>query len=257
MIAEGTPPARFAREHAHYRRDLPFWRALAAESASPVLDLGAASGRVAIPLARDGHEVWALDASEGMLAALRGALAAEPADVAARVHPVRADLRDFALGRSFPLAVMPMNTLQTFLSRDEQLACLGTVRGHLDPLGELVLDLVVADLEAVARAVGVEQPAERWVDPADGATLERTAWYEAVDAASGTVRFTACIVERWPDGRSETHLRPQTVHVFAPTEMWELAVEAGYEVRAVYGDFDGGPLDTGSELQVYRLGVAR
>ena len=46
----------FALEHAHYTRDIPFWRAAAARLGSPVLDLGCATGRVALPLARDGAE---------------------------------------------------------------------------------------------------------------------------------------------------------------------------------------------------------
>ncbi|MGE3139883.1 MAG: class I SAM-dependent methyltransferase, partial [Thermoleophilia bacterium] len=76
---------RFTAEHAHYTEDLAFWRATAARTGGPVLDLGCAAGRVAIPLARDGHEVWALDASLEMLAELGQRLAAEPAEVAGRV----------------------------------------------------------------------------------------------------------------------------------------------------------------------------
>jgi len=255
VIAEGTPAARFAREHAHYDVDLPFWRALAA-AGSPVLDLGAAVGRVAIPLARDGHEVWALDGSAGMLDVLRGALAGEEEAVAARVHPVHADLRAFALGRTFPLAIMPMNTLQTLLTRDEQLDCLHAVRGHLDPLGEFVFDLVMPDLDGIAGAVGQVRDGATWYDAETGATLAHSAWYDAVDRSTGTVAFTARVDETDAAGRTETHLRPQTVHLFTPTEVWELAVDAGLEVRAVFGDFDGRPLEPGAERQIYRCGVA-
>jgi len=256
VIAEGTPAARFAREHAHYVEDLPFWRSVAAAVSGPVLDLGAAVGRVAIPLARDGHEVWALDGSADMLAALRDALAGEDAAVAARVHMVRADLRAFALGRAFPLAIMPMNTLQTLLIRADQLACLRAVRDHLDLGGELVFDLVMADLEAAARAVGLVQQGVTWRDPATGATLAHSAWYDAVDPATGTVSFTTRVDETAPDGATRAHLRPQTVHLFTPTEVWELSVDAGLEVLAVFGDFDGRPLEPGSERQIYRCGVA-
>ena len=40
-----------------YREDLPLWRALADRAGGPVLDVGAGTGRVALDLARAGHEV--------------------------------------------------------------------------------------------------------------------------------------------------------------------------------------------------------
>ncbi len=256
MIAEGTPPERFALEHAHYAEDLPFWRALAAGAAGPVLDLGAAVGRVAIPLARDGHEVWALDGSPGMLRELGQRLEAEPAGVAARIRCVEGDLRDFTIGRSFPLAIMPMNTLQALLPREEQLACLRRVRAHLDAGGEFVFDVAVPDLDAIDGQLGVVTPGGVWRDEATGVTLVHSARFDRVDRRAGNVAFTAQIDEIDPDGAVTTHLRPHLVHLFPPSELWELVVAAGLEVRAVYGDFAGGPLEPGSERQVVRCGVA-
>ena len=97
---------RFAAEHAHYDDDIPFWRRHAARRGGPVLDLGCATGRVAIPLARNGHEVWALDRSPAMLDELRRRLAGEDPATAARVHPVEGDLARFDLGRRFALVAV-------------------------------------------------------------------------------------------------------------------------------------------------------
>ena len=255
MIAEGTPPERFALEHAHYAEDLPFWRALANDRGSPVLDLGAAVGRVAIPLARDGHEVWALDGSPGMLAELGRRLQTEPADVAARVRCVAADLRDFALGRTFPLAIMPMNTLQALLTPVDQLACLRRIGTHLDRDGEFVFDVAVPDLDAIEDQLGAVAPGGVWRDGDSGVTLVHSARFDSVDRRTGTVGFTAQIDEVGPDGGVTTHLRPHTVHLFPPSELWELIVDGGMEVRAVHGDFRGGPLEPGAERQIVRCGV--
>ena len=48
-----------------YAADLPLWRELAAREAGPVLDVGAGTGRVALDLARAGHDVTALDRDAG------------------------------------------------------------------------------------------------------------------------------------------------------------------------------------------------
>jgi SAM-dependent methyltransferase len=257
VIAEGTPPERFALEHGHYDEDLPFWVALAQTIGGPVLDVGAAVGRVTIPIARLGHQVCAVDGSQGMLDALGAALAREVPGVAALVATARCDFRTLDLGDlRFPLVLMPMNSLQALLTREDQLACLVGIRRHLGPGGVFAFDVALPDLDAIAAALGQVQPGSTWTDPVSGATLAHSAWFDAVDAESGTVSFTTRIEQSAANGPTGTHLRPQTVHLFSPTELWELLHEAGLEVQAVYGDFDGTPLASGGERQIYRCGVA-
>ena len=67
--------ACFALEHRHYDEDLGFWQRTARRLGGPILDVGAAAGRIALPLARAGHEVWAIDRSPDMCAALARAAA--------------------------------------------------------------------------------------------------------------------------------------------------------------------------------------
>lgn len=258
MIAEeGTPPERFALEHAHYDLDVPFWIALANEIGGPVLDVGAAVGRVTIPIARLGHQVCAVDGSQGMLDALVAAVTQELPEVAALVATAQCDFRTLDLGdRTFPLALMPMNSLQALLVREDQLACLAGIRRHLTLGGVFAFDVAVPDLDAIASALGQVQPGVTWADPATEATLEHSAWFDTVDHATGTVSFTTRIDQSDPDGSTTAHLRTHTVHLFAPTELWALLHEAGLEVQAVYGDFDGTPLSSDAERQIYRCGVA-
>ena len=92
-------------ECGDYAADLPLWRALAAETGGPVLDVGAGTGRVSLDLAAAGVPVVALDADAALLAALRRR-------ATGLVETVVADARTFALGRRFPLIVVPMQTLQ-------------------------------------------------------------------------------------------------------------------------------------------------
>lgn len=256
-MADGTPPPRFALEHAHYADDLPFWRMLAQELGSPVLDLGAAVGRIAIPLARDGVEVWALDSSEGMLAELRGALRKEAPDVAGRVRPLFGDMRRLSLDGSFAMILMAMNTFQGLLDTEDQIACLEGARDHLQPGGELVFDLMLPDLAEISAAIGVVRQGAVHRDPVTGATLMHAAWYDDLDPVTQTARFTLQIDEMDAAGSLTRHLRPHTVHLYMPTEVRHLIARAGLHVRAVYGGFEGEPLGPDSSRQIYRCGVAR
>ena len=87
-----------------YVEDLPLWRELAGDG--PVLDVGCGTGRVALDLAARGVPVVGLDRDAELLAALSERAGGLP------VETVRADARDFDLGRTFPVVLAPMQTVQ-------------------------------------------------------------------------------------------------------------------------------------------------
>ncbi len=247
---------RFAAEHAHYTEDIAFWRAAALRLRGPVLDLGAAAGRVAIPLARDGAEVWALDRSPAMLAELRRRLAAEPAAVASRVHPVAGDLAHLDLPHRFRLVMVAMNTLQVLTEPADRVSCMAGVRRHLDAGGEFVFDVALPDVEEIVDSMGVERDGGVHTDPETGAVLRHSAWYDRWDPGTHTLEFTLRIRETPPQGPPREALRHHRVHLFTPDELASLLAGAGLEQVEVLGDFDGSPLDDLSERQIHRCRVA-
>ncbi|MEQ8833251.1 MAG: class I SAM-dependent methyltransferase [Miltoncostaeaceae bacterium] len=258
MSAEATlqEAQRFLREHAHYREDLGFWRAHARRLGGPVLDLGAAGGRVAITLAGDGHEVWALDRSPQMLDALTDAAARAGEEVARRIHPLEADMRSFSLERRFPLVAIAMNTLQALTEPADQLACLGAAAAHLAPGGELIFDVAHPDPGEIAEGLGEVREGGSFVDPLTGIELHHAAWYDSWDPLTQTLEFTHRIVEVSPGGDRAEFLRRHRVHLFMPVELDHLIARAGLRTIETTGDFAGGPLRAGGETQIRRCAVA-
>jgi SAM-dependent methyltransferase len=121
-----------------YDLDLPLWRELADHEGSPVLDVGAGTGRVALDLARGGHEVVALDRDPDLLAALRVRAGDLP------VSTVAADARELDLGRRFPLIIVPMQTLQLLGGPEGRGRFLAAARDHLATGGLLAAALADA-----------------------------------------------------------------------------------------------------------------
>ena len=121
-----------------YAEDLPLWRELAHERGGPVLDVGAGTGRVTLDLARQGFEVVAVDVEEELLAALRERAGDLPVQTAC------ADARELALGRRFPLALVPMQSLQLFGGPEGRGRFLRAVREHLETGGLLAMALADA-----------------------------------------------------------------------------------------------------------------
>jgi SAM-dependent methyltransferase len=124
-------------ECGRYRADLPLWDELARATPDGVLDVGAGTGRVALPLARAGHAVTALDVDRELLAVLTER--AEGLDVPTLV----ADAQDFALDRPVGLVIVPMQTLQLLADRGAFFAC---ARRALLPGGRLAA-AIATDLE--------------------------------------------------------------------------------------------------------------
>lgn len=242
---------RFMAEHAHYADDLPFWRAAAGRLGSPVLDLGAAAGRVSVDLARAGHRVWAVDHSPAMLAEIGRRLADEEPAVRARVTTVQAGLQDFAIAERFGLVLVAMNTLQVLTDPADRLACLRRIRAHLADEGEFIFDVALPDVEEITESIGVERSGGRHRDPASGATLVHSAWYDAWEPATRTLEFTLRIVAHERGATRET-LRHHRVHLFSPEEIGELLTLSGMVPVSVMGDFDGSPIGPYSERQIHR-----
>jgi SAM-dependent methyltransferase len=211
---------------------------------------------VALEIAREGAEVWALDRSPEMVEELGRRLAAEPADVAARVHPLVGDLRAPAPDGPFALIVLAMNTLQVLTEPEDQLACLSAARARLAPGGELIFDVAMPDVAEILGTLGVVRRTDEHLDPATGAWVLQSASYDDFDPVTQTLRFTIVVDDRASDGGLTRRLRRFAVHLFLPSELGHLLARAGLEVVEAYGDFEGNPVDASSPRQIYRCRAA-
>jgi SAM-dependent methyltransferase len=179
-----------------YVEDLPLWRELAGDG--PVLDLGCGTGRVALDLAQRGVPVVGLDVDRVLLDELERRAGDLP------VETVRADARDFDLGRRFPCVLAPMQTVQLLGGRAARADLLRCARAHLEPGG--VFAIAVADqietfddLEAVLPDVREDGGTVYFSQPVsvrdEGERFEIQFVREVIDDAGGRV-----------SGRSVIHL---------------------------------------------------
>jgi len=122
-----------------YTADLPLWLDLAAGVAGPILDVGAGTGRVALCLARAGHEVHALERDPALAGALEGRAEGLP------VFCMVGDACDFTTRGQFPLCIVPMQTVHLL---DDRAAFLRCAHAALAPAGRLAIALLGEGVEA-------------------------------------------------------------------------------------------------------------
>jgi SAM-dependent methyltransferase len=136
-----TYDARAALETLVVRGDVDFFLEEAGKRNGPVLDLGAGTGRVAWPLAEAGFKTVGLEFSGPMVERARAKAERASKRARERIRFVQGDMRDFDLGTSFALAVIPFRSFQCLLTPADQQAALDCIRRHLESGGELVIDL--------------------------------------------------------------------------------------------------------------------
>jgi SAM-dependent methyltransferase len=118
--------------------NLPFFYHYATQ-AGEILDVGAGTGRIALPLAAEGIHVVCVEPSPAMRAQLQARLDARP-ELKDRISLIPADAASFRLGRAYPAAFLS-GTFDHFLDRAERRASLRNLACHLQPGGILVFDV--------------------------------------------------------------------------------------------------------------------
>jgi SAM-dependent methyltransferase len=244
-IPENFDPITERQGLAH---DVAFFVRRAHETGGPVLELCCGTGRVAIPLARAGFEVAAVDLSQAMLDRLRTKLEAEPRDVASRVTPHRHDVTRLDLGRRFPLVVAPFNSLMCIPDARLQLEVLRRAAAHLAPRGTVVLDLVNPLLLPMAGDL-VPKPffTRRAVD--SGRTYTRFAALGAVGTDQVQELF-GWYDEIAPDGTVRRAPYSMAWRLLFPFELELMLEAAGLAVVSVHGGHRDEPFTPGSPKMI-------
>lgn len=151
--------------------------------AARLLDLGCGTGRIANPLAADGHAVVAVDNSEAMLACVVGA------------ETVLGDVRTLDLGRQFDV-VLALSHLINHPERSLRLDLLRVCRKHLADDGVVVVeryspDWVPSDSEGASGDVAIHL---HHVVHRDARAFAAIATY-TLDGRSWSQAFEAMIVD--------------------------------------------------------------
>ncbi|MFI9366665.1 class I SAM-dependent methyltransferase [Kitasatospora sp. NPDC053057] len=129
--------------------DLLDYLRAARTTGGPVLDLGAGSGRFAVPLARQGFDVDAVDRDPARLARLRTWAGTLPGTHPGRVTTIRAELAELTLHRRYGL-VMMAGGLILELPEHVRPVLLREIAAHLTRDGVLALDWISPDAPGAA-----------------------------------------------------------------------------------------------------------
>lgn len=172
--------------------DLPFYIDFANELGGPVLELGCGTGRVLLPIARNGICIDGLDLSESMLSVLRRKLDKENDTVKSKVTLHHGDIRSFETAKQFALVTIPFRAMQHMYSVSDQIAALKSARNCLSENGLLVFDVFNPRWDLILSGIGEEHFEFEW--KAGDSVIKRFFKKESVDTVN--LNFTGKFIFR-------------------------------------------------------------
>ena len=227
------------------RRDVPFWRRVAAAAGGPVLELGCGTGRVSLPLARAGVELVGIDRSAPMLDRARRRLTkSRSRQFAKSLRFVRGDIRQLPFeDETFPMVLAPYGILQSLIRPRDLTATLASVARVVARRGTFGIDLV--------------PDVPRWREYENRVQLRGSAGgaqltlIESVrqDPKRHLTTFEQKYVER-RGGRTREHRFDLTFRTLSVRQMTRQLERAGFQVDAVLGDYRGRPWDDRADVWI-------
>jgi SAM-dependent methyltransferase len=236
--------------------DVDLYRALATQTDGPVLELAMGTGRLAIPLALDGHRVVGVDRDVAMLARARSRWARERPAAKGALKLVEADLVEVQLDDRFGLVILALNALLMLADPERQRAAVGAMTRHLRPPGGLgVIDVWLPGPDDLALYDG--RLIHEWTrdDPETGERVSKSgsATYDPAMAIVELISF----FDAWPTPAGALHRteRVDRLRLVTAAELKVMARDAGLTVERMAGDHDMSPFGPGSERAVLIAGL--
>jgi SAM-dependent methyltransferase len=204
-----------------------------------ILDIGAGTGRIALPLAEKGVRVVCVEPSPTMRDQLRARLAGCP-DLNDNIEVVAASAASFDLKRTFPAAFLS-RTYDHFLDDEERLASLRNIARHLQPAGTLVFDVFLGlmDGSPLSPAGEVQR---------GNCTYRRFVGRHLLPGRKVDVRL---IFEVHQDAELIEPIEQHSVAAITERDqVHRVLAEAGFSVRREFSDYDFTPYREGDELLI-------
>jgi ubiquinone/menaquinone biosynthesis C-methylase UbiE len=234
-------------EHAQFGEDLDMYRNFAELCGGKILELACGSGRLLLPLAREGYMLTGVDTSAAMLELAHQAL--EEAGVSARCQLVQQDMCLLDLPEKYRLAMIALGSFGHIITRARQQQALAAIRRHLSTGATFILDLSNDDA--------------RYMEHLSGQILHRGTWQQKdgsyvthfLTPASSTTHHLLELThfyEVYRQGEAVRRTVSQTgLYLFERSEVELLLEQAGFQIKNIYGNYDFGPCEHESPRMIF------
>ena len=251
-------PLLYDFEYVDQRDDVEWYCGLADHCGrgKVVLELGAGSGRITIPIAQEGHSIIALDRMPVMLEHLSAKvelLAQADEAIAGKIEPRVGQMTDMPVrDESVGLVIAPFNVLMHLYTWSDLLTCFREVNRVLEPGGVFGFDVLLPDFDWLRWDPNERHAVTAFQHPRTGERM----FYSTNHEYDPDTQI--CHIRIYYDKDVNGRLRPgvepvETVHLahrqIFPEELRMLLGSTGFEIESHSGDFLDLALTSDVEVQ--------
>lgn len=220
--------------------EIPFFLRHARAANGPVLEVACGTGRLTLPIAREGIDITGSDISAPMLEQARLKSAAENLTI----EWLEQDCRNMNPGRHFSLIFSATNAMQHLLDVDSACAFLQSARRALLPDGHLIIDVFHPDPAKLLRTASERYLHKTIATPAGDTIRVETASSYRPDTQ--ILHFDLFYLS----GTDLLRTKSVNMRCFFPEELLALCRFNGLEVVQRFGSYDETPFSADSPKQI-------
>lgn len=217
-----------------------------------ILEPFCGTGRMILPLAKEGYSIIGMDQAQGMLHLAQTKITNVPEEIQKLVILQHKDVTSEKWPTGFDLVILGYNCFYELASPAEQEYCIEQAAKALNPGGYLFIDNdhMEGDLHASWQDIGVVRKSISGKCN-DGSVLENyreTIW---VDVPNRLARFRRRYVITPPNSEKKEYEFFQQKHPVSKVEVETWLKKHNFRIEAIFGDYEGKPYQDSSNRAIF------
>lgn len=210
-----------------------------AEEASKILDVGAGTGRIAIPIAEKGIKIHYVEPSPAMVQEFKRKISGMK-NLERNITLTNSDASSFSLEKTFPACYLS-GTFDHFLNDEERISALNNIHDHLVQKGKLIFDVFLGLMEdSSLHPAGMVKKGGR----------EYKRFIET-KILSQNILHTLLVYEIYENGKLIHKINQQSqAGITTREKVHKLLKKTGFEIENEYSDYKFNPFKKGEDLLI-------
>lgn len=224
--------------------DLPFYKKwMSKNKDAKILELCCGTGRLTLPIAKDGYNITGVDYTSSMLEEARK----KASEAGLEIDFIEADIRTLNLQEKFDLIFIPFNSIHHLYKNDDLFAALRSVRNHLKEDGLFLLDCFNPNIQYIVEGEKEQSVVAEYVTRDGREVLIKPKMHYESSTQVNRIEWHYFI-------NGEFHsVQNLDMRLFFPQELDSYLEWAGFNIIYKFGGFEEEAFGDNSEKQIFVL----
>ena len=235
-------PQRYDNQYWWKKNDIEFWKCIYSKiPGGNILELGAGTGRLAIPLIKEGANYTGIEISDEYCQYTKNQLK----QYSNSFKIIKNDFRRFNLNKKIDMIFIGFNTFLHLLTDNDVIEFLKSVKKHMHKKTKFYIDIFIPKPEFLYNDNERIKKFE-YIDSKTNETIY-------VDEICQYDSATEIMKVKWIYYSSNIQDQEYqfNMRMYYPDTMNRLLIDSGLTITNLWGDYEFSPFDEFSELQIY------